>query len=78
MLRFAYMTEHADFVAKLRQIEELASALGAEVHASLARTRVQHIALLARAMRGRLELGSASVVATGAAGPAGEERKPPR
>jgi hypothetical protein len=73
------MNEHADFVAKLRQIEELASSLGAELHASLPRTRAQHIALLARAMRGRLELGSASVVATGAAaGPAGEEKKPPR
>ena len=72
------MDENADFIAKLRQIEDLASALGPELHATQARTRAQHITLLARALRGRLELGVASVVSTGTpGGTAGEERKPP-
>lgn len=73
------MHENADFIAKLRQIEELANDLAPELHATQARTRAQHIALLARALRGRLELGVASVVSTGTPGEAaGEERKPPR
>lgn len=59
------MNENADFIAKLQQIEELASALGAGLDAHLARTRAQHIAILARALRARLEIGGASVMPGG-------------
>jgi hypothetical protein len=61
------MNDNADFIAKLQQIEELAKALGAELHTHLEKTRAQHIAILARSLRGRLEFGSASVVPAGAA-----------
>jgi hypothetical protein len=56
--------DNADFIAKLRQIEELA----AEVHGLLPqaqlllRTRVQHILVLAKTLRGRLELGTVALV----------------
>jgi hypothetical protein len=56
--------DNADFIAKLRQIEELA----AEVHGLLPqaqlllRTRVQHILVLAKTLRGRLELGTVVLV----------------
>ena len=59
------MNENADFIAKLQQIEELASALGAGLGAHLARTRAQHIAILARSLRARLEIGGASVMPGG-------------
>ena len=73
------LSESADFIAKLRQIEELANALGPELYTTRAQTRAQHIALLARALRGRLELGVVTVVSTGTPGePADEEQKPPR
>ena len=58
------MTADADFIAKLRQIEELAH----EVHSLLPpaqlllRTRVQHILVLAKTLRGRLELGTVTLV----------------
>ena len=53
------MNENADFIAKLRQIEE-------------------HIVLLARSLRGRLEFGGLSVLRSDAAARAtGGETKPP-
>ena len=55
------MNENADFIAKLQEIEELAHALSAELGASRASSRAQHIMLLARALRGRLEFGGLSV-----------------
>jgi hypothetical protein len=67
-------SDHADFVAKLRQIEEQANVLAAEVAAGLARTRVQHIVVLAKTLRGRLEFGGASVVRRVAEAPASGER----
>jgi hypothetical protein len=67
-------SDHADFIAKLRQIEEQANVLAAEVAAGLARTRVQHIVVLAKTLRGRLEFGGASVVRRGAEAPAPGER----
>jgi hypothetical protein len=71
------MNENADFIAKLQQIEELADALGAALGAHLARTRAQHIAILARALRARLEIGGATVMPGGAAAQApGSETKP--
>jgi hypothetical protein len=62
-------TDHADFIAKLRQIEEQANALGAEIAPGLARTRVQHILVLAKMLRGRLEFGGASIVSRAAGSP---------
>jgi hypothetical protein len=67
--------DNADFIAKLRQIEELA----AEVHGLLPpaqlllRTRVQHILVLAKTLRGRLELGTVAMVPVA---PPGEPEKP--
>jgi len=73
------MNETADFIAKLQQIEELASALGAGLGAHIAKTRAQHIAILARSLRGRLELGGVSVMPSGAAAQAPDpDTKPPR
>jgi hypothetical protein len=54
--------DHADFIAKLRQIEEQANTVGAELPLGLAKTRVQQIVVLAKTLRGRLEFGGASVV----------------
>ncbi len=70
------MTEEtADFVAKLRQIEEQASALAAE--ASLARSRLQHIIMVSKALRGHLEYGDMSVARLPLEPPpAGAGRKP--
>lgn len=56
------MDENAEFIARLQQIEELAHSLGAELQTQQARTRAQHIAILARSLRGRLELGRARVL----------------
>jgi hypothetical protein len=59
------MSENADFIAKLQQIEQLANALSAELDTHHAKTRAQHISILARSLRGRLELGSATVMQSG-------------
>jgi hypothetical protein len=48
----------ADFIAKLRQIEEQANAAISELPPSLSRTRLQHIVVLAKTLRGRLEFGA--------------------
>ena len=45
-----------DFISKLREIEEQANLLAADSPVTL-RTRCQHIALIARVLRGRLEGG---------------------
>jgi hypothetical protein len=58
------MTAHnVDFIAKLRQIEELANVLHADLPPSLLmlRTRIQHIVVLARTLRGRLEFGAVAI-----------------
>jgi hypothetical protein len=72
--------DNADFVAKLRQIEELADTAHADLPTSLLRlrTRVQHIVVLAKTLRGRLELGSYAVVRVDPEATApGEPEKPP-
>src|SRR5688572_20928534 len=53
-----------DFVAKLNQIEEQANAAIAELPAGLLKTRMQHIVVLAKTLRGRLEFGAVAVVRT--------------
>jgi len=71
------MDEKTDFVHKLRQIEEQANMANAELPASLARTCIQHIIVLAKILRGRLEFGTVSIERVGlGAPPAGEEEKP--
>lgn len=57
-------TDNSDFIAKLRQIEELADTAHADLPTSLLRlrTRVQHILVLAKTLRGRLEFGSVAVM----------------
>ena len=51
-----------DFVAKLNQIEEQANAAIAELPAGMLKTRMQHIVVLAKTLRGRLEFGAVAVV----------------
>ena len=48
--------DQEDFITKLREIEEQANLLSADCAPSL-RTRCQHIGLIARVLRGRLEGG---------------------
>jgi hypothetical protein len=48
------MNEKAEFFATLKQIEEMANELGAQLGAH-AKTRAQHIAILARSLRAKLE-----------------------
>lgn len=55
-------TESADFIAKLRQIEEQANSVNAEIGPGLSRTRLQHIVVLAMRLRCRLEFGPVAVV----------------
>jgi hypothetical protein len=72
--------DNSDFIAKLRQIEELAAVAHEDLPKSLLmlRTRVQHIVVLAKTLRGRLELGSVAVVRTDPeATVPGEPEKPP-
>ncbi len=67
--------EKADFVAKLRQIEEQANATGVELGPGIAKTRLQQIVVLAKTLRGRLEFGGLTLVrATAGAPPAGEAK----
>jgi len=54
--------EKTDFVNKLLQIEEQANALSADLALSLTRARLQHIIVLAKTLRSRLELGSVTLV----------------
>ena len=51
-----------DFIAKLRQIEEQANAVIGELAPCVSRTRVQHIVVLAKTLRGRLEFGTLALV----------------
>jgi hypothetical protein len=72
------MTENADFIAKLRQIEEMANALGAQL-GEHTKTRAQHIAILARLLRARLEFANLGIPLSDAAeGARGPETKRPR
>lgn len=71
------MDEKTDFVHKLRQIEEQAHMANAELPASLARTCIQHIIVLAKMLRSRLEFGVVTITPAGlGAAPPGKEEKP--
>lgn len=70
--------ENADFIAKLRQIEELANTVNTEMPQSLLRrTRLQHIVVLAKTLRGRLEFGAVALVRVEPSVPSPGEQKPP-
>lgn len=70
--------DHADFIAKLRQIEEQANIANAELAPGLLRSRLQHMAVVAKTLRGRLEFGPLAIVrADPEATSAGEHKKPP-
>jgi hypothetical protein len=72
------MNQNADFIAKLQQIEEMANALGAQLD-ERAKTRAQHIVILARSLRGRLEFGNLGVSPSDASEAARDpETNPPR
>ena len=63
---------NADFIAKLSQMEELANTVDGELPETLLllKTRSQHIVVLAKNLRARLEFGSIAIVAV-------EPRVPP-
>lgn len=50
-----------DFITKLRQIEEQANAALGELSPGVSRTRLQHIVVLAKTLRGRLEFGALAI-----------------
>jgi hypothetical protein len=54
--------EHQDFAAKLQQIEEQANLALADLPSGLARDRVQHIAIVARMLRYRLDVATVVVL----------------
>jgi hypothetical protein len=66
----------ADFIAKLRQIEELANAVVAELAPGVSHTRVQHIVVLVKTLRGRLEFGSVALISAQPDGRAPDEQAP--
>jgi hypothetical protein len=55
--------EQADFVAKLQQIEEVALISGSNAQDTRDKSSFRHIALIARTLRSRLDLGIVQVVA---------------
>jgi hypothetical protein len=71
---------NADFIAKLLQIEELANVVHGELPQNhlILRTRIQHVVVLAKTLRGRLEFGAMSIVRVQPdAASSGEPEKPP-
>jgi hypothetical protein len=66
----------ADFIAKLRQVEELANAVVAELTPGVTHTRVQHIVVLVKTLRGRLEFGSVALVSPQPPGSAPKDSAP--
>jgi hypothetical protein len=54
--------EHADFAAKLQQIEEQANLALADLPPGLTRDRVQHIAIVSRMLRYRLDVAAIVVL----------------
>jgi hypothetical protein len=61
-MRGAMTEERDDFAAKLLQIEEQANMALVDLPAGLTRDRVQHIAIVARMLRYRLDVTSIVVL----------------
>ena len=53
--------EAADFVEKLRHIEQQANAVAADLPPGISKTRALHIVVLAQTLRARLEFGRLAV-----------------
>lgn len=70
--------DSADFIDKLRQIEEQANLINAELPHNPLRARLQHMAILAKALRGRVELGVVTIVRGAGPTPADGLEKPLR
>jgi hypothetical protein len=68
------LDEKADFTTKLTQIEEHANLAQAELSPGLTRNRLQHISVLAKYLRARLDLVASSLLG---ASPGGSKTKPP-
>jgi hypothetical protein len=56
--------ERDDFAEKLRQIEEQANMALADLPAGLTRDRIQHIAIVARMLRYRLDVAAIVVLSS--------------
>jgi hypothetical protein len=69
--------EKSDFIAKLSQIEEQANLAGVGLSAGLLRSRLLHIAMLARTLRGRLEPQAVAIVRLDPGASLGREPKAP-
>jgi hypothetical protein len=70
------MDEQADFVAKLREIEQAALVGGSDLKdGGPSKSHFRHIALLARTLRSRLEMGLATVAVTAQKPPPNSEGK---
>jgi hypothetical protein len=61
-MRGAMTEERDDFAAKLLQIEEQANMALVDLPAGLTRDRVQHIAIVARMLRYRLDVAAIVVL----------------
>lgn len=64
------MDEQADFVAKLRQIEESTFIAAGEAQVGSVKDHLRQVALIARTLRSRLEMGSVQVIAAPPVSPA--------
>ena len=67
--------QHEDFIGKLRQIEESAFVAGSEAQVGSVKSHLRNIGLIARALRSRLEMGAAQVIATPAIKPTQDSNK---
>ena len=68
--------ENADFISKLKQIEEAAYVVGAAVQDSGLKAHLRHIGLVAKTLLARLELGAVTVVQAEPKLPEGAVKKP--
>jgi hypothetical protein len=59
--------EHGDFIAKLSQIEESALVAAGVAQLASVKGHLRHIVLVSRALRMRLEMGLAQVIASSSA-----------
>lgn len=70
------VVDNADFISKLKQIEEAAYVVGAAVQDSGLKAHLRHIGLVAKTLLARLELGAVTVVQAEPKLPEGAVKKP--
>lgn len=56
------MVDNGDFISKLRQIEQIAYTVAANMHDSAVKANLRQIALVARTLLSHLEIGAVTVV----------------